>query len=46
MPRRLQAEEGFGLIELLAAMTVLSIALLALVAGYGAIAIYLTMHTT
>jgi prepilin-type N-terminal cleavage/methylation domain-containing protein len=35
MPARLRSERGFGLIELLAAMAVLSIALLALLAGYG-----------
>src|SRR5215472_14057002 len=35
MLRRLRAEEGMGLIELLAAMVILSIALLALLAGYG-----------
>src|SRR5215813_2252056 len=35
MLRRLRSEEGMGLVELLAAMTVLSIALLALLAGYG-----------
>jgi prepilin-type N-terminal cleavage/methylation domain-containing protein len=36
MPARLRKEDGFGLIELIAAMAVLSIALLALLAGYGA----------
>jgi type II secretory pathway pseudopilin PulG len=35
MLRRLRQEEGMGLVELLAAMVVLSIALLALLAGYG-----------
>jgi Tfp pilus assembly protein PilV len=35
MAARLKSEEGLGLIELLAAMVVLSIALLALLAGYG-----------
>lgn len=35
MRARANSEDGFGLIELLAAMTVLSIALLALLAGYG-----------
>jgi type II secretory pathway pseudopilin PulG len=35
MVRRLRAEEGMGLVELLAAMVVISIALLALLAGYG-----------
>lgn len=35
MPHRAKAEDGFGLIELIAAMAVLSIALLALLAGYG-----------
>ena len=35
MLRRLRAEEGMGLIELLAAMVIMTIALLALLAGYG-----------
>src|SRR6516225_7234244 len=35
MLRRLREEQGMGLIELLAAMVILSIALLALLAGYG-----------
>jgi type II secretory pathway pseudopilin PulG len=35
MLKRLQAEEGFGLVELIAAMAVLTIGLLALLAGYG-----------
>jgi type II secretory pathway pseudopilin PulG len=35
MLRRLRAEEGMGLVELLVAMLVLTIALLALLAGYG-----------
>jgi type II secretory pathway pseudopilin PulG len=35
MVRRLRAEEGMGLVELLAAMVILTIALLALLAGYG-----------
>jgi type II secretory pathway pseudopilin PulG len=33
--KRLQAEDGFGLVELIAAVAVLTIGLLALVAGYG-----------
>jgi prepilin-type N-terminal cleavage/methylation domain-containing protein len=36
MVRRLRAEDGLGLVELLAAMAILSIALTALLAGYGA----------
>ncbi len=35
MPHPAKAEDGFGLIELIVAMAVLSIALLALLAGYG-----------
>jgi prepilin-type N-terminal cleavage/methylation domain-containing protein len=35
MPARLRAEEGFGLVELLVAMTILSIGIFALVAGFS-----------
>jgi hypothetical protein len=41
MVQRLRSEAGFGVIELVAAMAVLSIALLALLAGYDAAAISL-----
>lgn len=42
MRRRIAAEEGFGLIELMVAVTVLTIALLALAAGYDQA--FLSLH--
>ena len=42
----MQAEDGMGLIELLAAMVVLSIALLALVAGYGSAVVSMRLAAT
>jgi uncharacterized protein (TIGR02598 family) len=46
MAARLKEERGFGLIELLAAMAVLSIALMALLAGYGSAVVSLRSSST
>lgn len=45
MATRLESEEGFGLIELIAATAVLSIALLALLAGYGSAVVSLRLSS-
>ena len=45
MTARLRKQDGFGLIELLAAMAVLSIALLALLAGYGSAVVSLRLSS-
>ena|SRR5579871_4122416 len=46
MRQRLRAADGFGLVEMVAAMTVLAIALLSLLAGYGSAVLSLRASAT